>query len=103
MIETRRLNGVTQIKMARKINGKPSYWVSAYLVDGLLIDTGCSHCADEFAGCFDRGEVNLAVNTHYHEDHVGANKQLQYKFGIGSRRLCRPIGKSPGEAPSRLK
>jgi hypothetical protein len=42
MIETASFEEVTQIRMSREIGGKPVYWVSAYLVDGLLIDTGRS-------------------------------------------------------------
>ena len=41
MIESQDYAGVTQIRMSREFDGKPVYWVAAYLVDGLLIDTGC--------------------------------------------------------------
>ena len=43
MIETASFEEVTQIRMSREIGGKPVYWVAAYLVDGLIIDTGCSY------------------------------------------------------------
>ena len=82
MIETDKFEEVTQIKMSREINGKPVYWVSAYLVDGLLIDTGCSYTADELIEFLDDKKVDLAVNTHFHEDHTGANKVLMDKLGI---------------------
>jgi glyoxylase-like metal-dependent hydrolase (beta-lactamase superfamily II) len=56
--------------------------VSAYLVDGLLIDTGCALTASEFIGCIGSSRIDLAVNTHYHEDHVGANNRVRKKFGV---------------------
>ncbi len=42
MIETARYEDVTQIRMSREMGGVPVYWVSSYLVDGLLIDTGAA-------------------------------------------------------------
>lgn len=47
MIEIGAFEEITQIRMSREIGGKPVYWVAAYLVDGLLIDTGCSYTARE--------------------------------------------------------
>ena len=82
MIETNQFEEIVQIKMSRVIGGKPLYWVAAYLVDGLLIDTGCKHTADELIKFLEEQTLRLAVNTHYHEDHVGAYYLLKQKFGI---------------------
>jgi glyoxylase-like metal-dependent hydrolase (beta-lactamase superfamily II) len=82
MIETASFEEVTQIRMSREIGGKPVYWVAAYLVDGLLIDTGCSFTAAELAAFLDSRPVRQVVNTHFHEDHVGGNRALQEKFGV---------------------
>jgi ribonuclease/clavin/mitogillin len=82
MLEIDNFEEVTQIKMSREIDGKPVYWVSAYLVDGLLIDTGCSYTAAELIKYLDDKKIDLAVNTHFHEDHIGANKVLIDKLGI---------------------
>jgi len=49
VIETAEFEQVTQIRMSRELDGKPVYWVAAHLVDGLLIDTGCSHTSQELA------------------------------------------------------
>jgi len=82
MIETASFEEVTQIRMSREIGGKPVYWVAAYLVDGLLIDTGCSFTAAELAAFLDGQPFRQVVNTHFHEDHIGGNHLLQEKFGI---------------------
>jgi glyoxylase-like metal-dependent hydrolase (beta-lactamase superfamily II) len=82
MIEIDNFEEITQIRMSREIEGKPVYWVSAYIVDGLLIDTGCSYTADELLEYLEDKGVKLAVNTHFHEDHIGANKILMVSLGI---------------------
>jgi glyoxylase-like metal-dependent hydrolase (beta-lactamase superfamily II) len=92
MIETATFEEVTQIRMSREIGGKPVYWVSAYLVDGLLIDTGCSYTAEELAAFLDGRAVRQVVNTHFHEDHVGANHLLKTRLGL---EICAPRGSVP--------
>ncbi len=98
MIETDHLGEVTRIKMGRKYQGRVLYWTAAYLVDGLLIDTGCPHTAEELARFLEGRHLKLAVNTHHHEDHVGANHLLQQRFKIpimASREAAPLIGQSP--------
>ena len=73
---------VTQIKMSREVDGKGIYWVAAYLVDGLLVDTGCMFTAQELLDFLKDKDVLQVVNTHFHEDHVGANKLLQEQRGV---------------------
>ena len=82
MIETERFEDITCIRMSREVEGRALYWVAAYLVDGLLIDTGCSYTAAELAGFLEDKELRLVVNTHYHEDHVGANRLIGEKFHV---------------------
>jgi len=90
MITISQFGEITQFRMGRESQGQEPwqppgqvfYWTAAYLVDGLLIDTGCPHTAEEFVRSLEGRTVKLAVNTHYHEDHVGANYLLQQKFGI---------------------
>jgi glyoxylase-like metal-dependent hydrolase (beta-lactamase superfamily II) len=77
MIEIFDFEEVTRFKMSLEMEGKPVYWVAAYLVDGLLIDTGCSHTAEELAGALEGRELRMVVNTHFHEDHVGADRLLK--------------------------
>ena len=90
MIQISQFGEITQFKMGRESQGEAPweppgqvfYWTSAYLVDGLLIDTGCPHTVEEFIRSLEGRAVKLAVNTHYHEDHVGANYLLQQKLGL---------------------
>jgi len=82
MIEVNHFEEVTQIKLSREVGGRPIYWVAAYLVDGLLIDTGCRYTAEELADFLEGQELDLAVNTHHHEDHIGANRLIKQRFGI---------------------
>ena len=90
MIQINQFGEITQFKMGRESQGEAPwephgqvfYWTSAYLVDGLLIDTGCPHTVEEFIRSLEGRAVKLAVNTHYHEDHVGANYLLQQKLGL---------------------
>ena len=73
---------VTMIKMAREVESGPPYWCAAFLVDGLLVDTGCAHTAPELIAFLADKPVDVVVNTHYHEDHVGANRRLQEGNGV---------------------
>jgi len=82
MIETQVYDGVTQIRMSREMNGKPVYWVAAYLVDGMLVDTGCSHTSAELTAFLEGKDLRLVVNTHYHEDHTGGNHDIMSRYGV---------------------
>lgn len=68
---------VTRIDLARTLAGRGRYWTTAYLVDGLLVDSGCAYSAPELQAYLgDKSLVRIA-NTHTHEDHIGANGCLQ--------------------------
>lgn len=77
MLEVIPYGEVLQIRMSQAFNGQPLYWVAAYLVDGLLIDSGCQHTAAELAEFLSDHPIDQVVNTHYHEDHIGADALLQ--------------------------
>ncbi len=90
MLEVDRFGAVTRLRMCTVIEGMAPYWVASYLVGGFLIDTGCATCVDELIAAVEsagRG-LPLAVNTHYHEDHIAANVKLQERFG--TRILAHP-------------
>lgn len=104
MIEVNRIGEVVQIKLGRELNGEVLHLTSVYLIDGLLIDTGPSHTAEELAQALESEHLKLAVNTHYHEDHIGGNAILMRKFGIrilASRRSVPLINQVPGLYPAR--
>lgn len=82
MIEISDFGEVKQIKLAAELNGEPYYWVSSYLVDGLLIDTGSAKTLPEFSSFLRSEEIQIVVNTHSHEDHIGANRLIQEEFGL---------------------
>jgi len=82
MIEADQFEEVTRIRMGREMDGRVLYRVASYLVDGLLIDTGCAHTAGELADFLEGRGLKLAVNTHHHEDHIGANRVLMERYGI---------------------
>lgn len=82
MIQTSEFEQVTQIRMSRELEGKPVYWVAAYLVDGILVDTGCSHTSSELTEFLADKNLRFAVNTHYHEDHIGGNFDIMKKYGV---------------------
>lgn len=84
MIEKIFFDPVIQFKMAKLINGKPLYTMACYYVDGLLIDTGPVHVADEIEEAFKGLNIDVVVNTHHHEDHIGNNIVFQNKWRINA-------------------
>jgi glyoxylase-like metal-dependent hydrolase (beta-lactamase superfamily II) len=82
MLKANRCGEITQIMMGREMDGAVLYWTAAYLVDGLLIDTGCAFTAEELIRFLREHEVKQVVNTHHHEDHVGANYLIQRELGL---------------------
>ncbi len=82
MISATLYGEVLQIRMSRYPDFPSAMWVCAYLVDGLLIDTGMAHTADEFTKFLEDKYLKTAVNTHFHEDHISGNKFLQDTRGI---------------------
>jgi len=77
MLKLSQYGEVTRIDSARTLGGRGYYWSTTYLVDGLLIDTGCAHSAGELIVALVGVHVAKIVNTHSHEDHIGANGVLQ--------------------------
>ena len=81
MIATRQFEEVLQIKLCRYPESNPGSTVSAYLVDGLLIDSGPAHTTEELTDFLRDKKIKTVVNTHFHEDHIAANKFLQERYG----------------------
>ena len=82
MISAAPYGEVLQIRMSRYPDFPSGMWVCAYLVDGLLVDTGMAHTAEELTKYLKDKTLRVAVNTHFHEDHISSNKFLQDAYGI---------------------
>ncbi len=94
---------VTRFDLARTLLGQGRYWTTAYLVDGLLIDTGCAFSAAELVTALSGRHLVGIVNTHTHEDHIGANGRLQRQrdgLPIWAHPLALPVLADPrGQQP----
>ena len=77
MLKISNYEEVIRYDLARTIAGRGRYWTTAYLVDGLLVDTGCAATAHELVAALKDETIAYIVNTHSHEDHIGANGILQ--------------------------
>lgn len=81
MILIEDIDGVRKFRLARSILGRGLYYTAAYWIDGLMTDTGCAYTVSELVSALEGSYVDLIVNTHSHEDHIGANGALQRRFG----------------------
>jgi glyoxylase-like metal-dependent hydrolase (beta-lactamase superfamily II) len=79
VIRSAKYGEVIRFDSARTILGRGVYWATAYLVAGLMIDTGCAHSASELVERLEGEQLAQIVNTHSHEDHIGANGLLQQR------------------------
>jgi glyoxylase-like metal-dependent hydrolase (beta-lactamase superfamily II) len=75
--------------------GRPLRTVEAYLVDGLLIESGPPATALEMMRWCTTQAVYRVINSHHHEDHTGGNSLLRARLGL-------PVA-APAEAISVLK
>lgn len=98
IFRVRRHGPVRQLEMSRTLLGRPMYFVSAYLIDGVVIDTGLRALRRPFMRCLREAGAAVALNTHAHEDHVGNNQAIARELGVRPRAhpqavslLARPI------------
>lgn len=100
MIIATQYEEVTQIKMSRYPEFNPGYSVCAYLVEGLLIDSGQAHTAEELTDFLKDKKIRTVVNTHYHEDHISANALLKERYGV--ELLAHPLAVDKINRPATL-
>ena len=104
MIQIDKVSGdgeVIRLRVARKLVGRSAYFTAAYWVDGLLVDTGCAHSARQLTQAVKDWPVARIVNTHSHEDHIGANAAVAAMKGceILAHPLALPILTNPKLQP----
>jgi glyoxylase-like metal-dependent hydrolase (beta-lactamase superfamily II) len=80
MLKITKYGPITRFDLARTLLGKGRYWTTAYLVDSVMIDTGCAHTSSELLRALSGCLVTRIVNSHTHEDHIGANAALQDRY-----------------------
>jgi glyoxylase-like metal-dependent hydrolase (beta-lactamase superfamily II) len=103
MLKISRYDAVLRIDLSRKLRVFGNYWTTAYYMDGFMIDTGCAHTAHELVQELQDKELHGIVNTHSHEDHIGANGALQdlkpgtkiYAHPLALPVLAEPRNKQP--------
>ncbi len=49
MLKATSYEPVSRLDLARTLAGRGRYWTTTYLVDGLLIDSGCAYSAPELS------------------------------------------------------
>jgi len=106
MLKTTFYGDVTRFDLGRTLFGRGRYWATAYLVDGMLVDTGCAFSALELVAALADVPLTHIVNTHTHEDHIGGNGPLQRQrdgLEIMAHPLALPILADPrGAQPLHL-
>jgi len=100
MLKKSQYGDVIRFDSSRTIAGRGYYWSTAYLIDDVLIDTGCAYSASELVDALNGRNLVGIINTHTHEDHIGANGLLQEKhkgLEIFAHPLAIPVLKNPNE------
>ena len=103
MLKVTPYDHVTRLDLARTLAGRGRYWTTAYLIDGFMVDTGCAHSAPELVKALADTPLAGIINTHSHEDHIGANGWLQRRRSnlvIRAHPLALPVLADPrGQQP----
>jgi len=100
LLATTKYEEVTQIRLCRYPDFSPHATVSAYLVAGLLVDSGPSYTAEELTDFLKDRSLKTVVNTHYHEDHIAANALLKERYGV--ELLAHPLAINKINQPATL-
>ncbi|AGK61849.1 Zn-dependent hydrolase, including glyoxylase [Archaeoglobus sulfaticallidus PM70-1] len=100
MLIAEKHDDVLAVKCGTEVGGKVLYWTHFYVYRNLLIDCGCPNTAREVVDLVKNLDVEIALITHYHEDHVGAINNLK-EIGIKVYAPEKSISilKSPPEIP----
>ncbi|MGE5370838.1 MAG: MBL fold metallo-hydrolase [Solirubrobacterales bacterium] len=77
MIIRNEMGEVTQLILNIEVEGRIAYTMALYCADGILIDTGPVSCRQELMPFLDSLDVDVVVNSHHHEDHIGNNPPFE--------------------------
>ena len=91
MLKATQLDGIVRFDLARGFAGRGLYFTTAYLVDDMMVDTGCAHTAPQLLAALEGKTVRRVMNTHSHEDHIGANGPLK-RSRPDLKILAHPLG-----------
>lgn len=81
MLQKTMVGPVTLYRSGRSLGDYVPYYVHAFLLKDVLIDTSCAWVRSELLMALEGETVSKIINTHYHEDHIGNNRAVQAKFG----------------------
>ena len=82
MVDVTSHDGVTQWRFSSFASRLVGFSASAFVTpDGILIDTGMSACAGDFARLLTATPIRAVMVSHHHEDHAG-NLELVARRGI---------------------
>lgn len=100
MLKAQPYGRVWRFELSRSFLGRGRYWTVCYQLGDLLIDTGCAHTARELSHSLADTPLTCILNTHTHEDHIGANGLLQQQRGlrIYAHPLALPVLADPRHA-----
>lgn len=96
LLRQRSFDDVIQIELSTRRSRAVGYGVAAYLVRGVLVDTGFPRIARRITRFLDETPLRGALITHHHEDHAGNVELLASRgvpLGMGAltrERLVRP-------------
>jgi len=82
MLSLEEYDQVLAICMSQRILGREVSRTFAYLVDGLLIDTGLPKLGAELVEMITAHELRLIVNTYHNLESMGNNALLQRTFSV---------------------
>lgn len=103
MIRVDTVGPIRRFRMGPSLVGR-GYVTAGYLVDGVMIDTGCAHTTRELLRALDGGGPHTIVNTHGHEDHYAGNAALLCRFGARAfaHTLALPFLREPHKEPRNI-
>lgn len=85
MLSVEEYDQVLAIRMSHRILGREVSQAFAYLVEGLLIDTGLPRTGTKLVEVITERELRLIVNTFHNPENVGNNALLQRTFSVPIR------------------